>query len=172
MARPRTNAQIARNAVGGKLVSKVLGRNNVFKVAKGGKGGPDYVIILKRNTKHPAGEFRKKIKALQGLGQRGKLKKTPASQINRTGKAQADYRKKIQDQINAEPDAAKRKTMQDTFDTMDADHIHELQAGGLDIASNMWMLDSGVNRSVGAQIMNRIKDLPNGATFQIAVSRW
>jgi hypothetical protein len=170
MARRRTNAQIARDAVGGKLVSKVLGRNNVFKVAKGGKGGPDYVIVLKRNTKHPAGDFRKKIKALQGLGKRGKLKKT--TQINRSGKAQADYRQKIQDKINLEPDPAKRKKMQDSFDTMDADHIHELQAGGLDIASNMWMLDSGVNRSVGAQIMNRIKDLPNGATFQIAVSRW
>lgn len=152
------------------MISKFLGKKNVFRVAKGGQGGPDYVIVIKRNLKHPPGDFRKKVKALQGLGKRGKLKKT--TQINRTGKAQADYRQKIQDQINAEPDAAKRKKMQDTFDTMDADHIHELQAGGLDIASNMWMLDSGVNRSVGAQIMNRIKDLPSGATFQIAVSRW
>ncbi|MCC3764182.1 hypothetical protein K3N28_14025 [Glycomyces sp. TRM65418] len=173
MARPRNNLQLARSAVGGKVVSRVLGKKNVFRVAKGPKGkGPDYVIVVKRNPKHDPAHFRKKLKALQGLGKRGKLKKVPASQISRTGKAQADYRRKVQDQINKVSDPTRRQRMQDEFDRMDADHIHELQAGGLDIASNMWMLDSGVNRSVGSQIMNRIKDLPDGSTFQIAVSRW
>ncbi|QIE99987.1 RHS repeat-associated core domain-containing protein [Roseimicrobium sp. ORNL1] len=45
---------------------------------------------------------------------------------------------------------------------IDADHIQDLQLGGLDVMSNMWGLDSSVNRSLGTQIKNMIKDLPAG----------
>jgi Domain of unknown function (DUF4157) len=40
----------------------------------------------------------------------------------------------------------------------DADHILEDQLGGLDSATNMWLLDRSYNRSVGAQIKNKIND--------------
>lgn len=44
----------------------------------------------------------------------------------------------------------------------DADHIVDLQLGGIDEASNLWGLDRSVNRSLGSQIHHQIKDLPAG----------
>lgn len=40
------------------------------------------------------------------------------------------------------------------------DHAIDLQLGGADKVSNMWPLDSSVNRSLGSQIPHQIKDLP------------
>jgi filamentous hemagglutinin len=42
----------------------------------------------------------------------------------------------------------------------DVDHTHDLQLGGKDSTANMAPLDSSVNRSLGAQIQQQIKDLP------------
>jgi hypothetical protein len=44
----------------------------------------------------------------------------------------------------------------------DVDHIVDLQLGGKDVLSNMWPLDSSVNRSLGSQIQWRITNLPVG----------
>jgi hypothetical protein len=44
----------------------------------------------------------------------------------------------------------------------DIDHKQDLQLGGKDKVSNMWKLDKSVNRSVGRQIQNQIKDLKHG----------
>jgi len=48
------------------------------------------------------------------------------------------------------------------LDRMEADHVHELQLGGADMISALRMLDKSINRSIGAQIMQQIKNLPNG----------
>lgn len=39
---------------------------------------------------------------------------------------------------------------------LDADHILELQIGGLDAAENMWLLESSYNRSVGSSIKGNV----------------
>lgn len=44
----------------------------------------------------------------------------------------------------------------------DVDHIIDLQLGGDDNISNMWLLNNSVNRSLGSQIYWRIKGLPIG----------
>jgi filamentous hemagglutinin len=44
----------------------------------------------------------------------------------------------------------------------DVDHMVDLQLGGSDTVGNMWPLDSSVNRSLGAQIQQQIKNLPAG----------
>ena len=44
----------------------------------------------------------------------------------------------------------------------DVDHIQDLQLGGADDVLNMAPLDRSVNRSIGAQIQQQIKDLPEG----------
>jgi len=46
----------------------------------------------------------------------------------------------------------------------DADHTVDLQLGGKDTPSNMSGLGKSVNRSLGAQIQNQIKNLPDGTT--------
>jgi len=47
----------------------------------------------------------------------------------------------------------------------DVDHAIDLQLGGKDIVSNMWPLDSSVNRSLGAQIQQQIKNFPVGTVI-------
>lgn len=50
----------------------------------------------------------------------------------------------------------------------DIDHMVDLQLGGSDTVSNMWPLNSSVNRSLGAQIQQRIKNLPVGMVINRA----
>jgi len=47
----------------------------------------------------------------------------------------------------------------------DIDHAIDLQLGGSDTLSNMWPLNSSVNRSLGAQIQQQIKNLPPGTVI-------
>lgn len=44
----------------------------------------------------------------------------------------------------------------------DADHTIELQLGGSDTVDNIKPLNSSVNRSIGSQIQQQIKDKPAG----------
>ena len=44
----------------------------------------------------------------------------------------------------------------------DVDHVKDLQLGGKDVTGNMQGLDSSVNRSLGSQVNQQIKDLPKG----------
>lgn len=44
----------------------------------------------------------------------------------------------------------------------DVDHITDLQLGGLDTSSNLWGLNKSVNRSLGSQVSQRIRNLPAG----------
>ena len=47
----------------------------------------------------------------------------------------------------------------------DVDHTIDLQLGGADDILNMNPLDMSVNRSLGVQIKNSIKDYPDGTVF-------
>jgi hypothetical protein len=47
----------------------------------------------------------------------------------------------------------------------DIDHIVDLQLGGTQDLSNLWALDYSVNRSLGKQINNFIKNNPYGTAF-------
>lgn len=44
----------------------------------------------------------------------------------------------------------------------DVDHVQDLQLGGKDVTGNMQALDSSVNRSLGSQVNQQIKDFPKG----------
>jgi hypothetical protein len=70
---------------------------------------------------------------------------TVTHNIGRTGRPQSEYRRNNEMPTNT-----------------DADHIKDLQLGGKDVNENIQTLDSSVNRSVGSQIQQRIKDLPEG----------
>ncbi|WP_156888294.1 hypothetical protein [Spirochaeta cellobiosiphila] len=49
---------------------------------------------------------------------------------------------------------------------VEVDHLIDLQLGGLDILENMWSLDKSVNRSLGAQIYQALKDVPAGTVIE------
>lgn len=53
--------------------------------------------------------------------------------------------------------------------SQDVDHILDLQLGGADEFWNMQGLDKSVNRSLGSQIQNQIKNLPAGTKVNITV---
>lgn len=44
----------------------------------------------------------------------------------------------------------------------DADHLVDLKVNGADDLTNIWGLDSSVNRSIGSQIQHQIKGFPKG----------
>jgi hypothetical protein len=48
----------------------------------------------------------------------------------------------------------------------DVDHRIDLQLSGGDILSNMWPLNSSVNRSLGSQIFHQTKNLPLGTRIR------
>jgi hypothetical protein len=88
-----------------------------------------------------------KVAALNRLGDEGKLVKTSGSRGSKGASAHWDsYHGK-----------GTRGTGQDV------DHTHELQLGGDDDITNMNLLDSSVNRSLGSQINHHVKDLPEGS---------
>ncbi|PLX30238.1 MAG: hypothetical protein C0582_01640 [Alphaproteobacteria bacterium] len=105
-------------------------------------------------------DFSRKARALQDLAQRGKLYKSEAPLRSIDTR---EYRKNILAQAKKQhlPDDRYAK-LENLLEKMDVDHLHELQLGGIDHTSAMWMLDKGVNRSIGAQIMHQLKDLPVG----------
>lgn len=50
--------------------------------------------------------------------------------------------------------------------SQDVDHLIDLQLNGKDVPSNMWGLDSSVNRSLGSQISSLIRNLPVGTVLR------
>jgi|GEM_PF-1580480 len=71
-----------------------------------------------------------------------------ASQRSGTAAAMSRYRKAEQ-----------------VLSTRDIDHKIDLQLGGSKEVNNLWSLDSSVNRSLGPQIHQQIKNLPPGTTI-------
>lgn len=85
--------------------------------------------------------------------------------INERKSATKKYRKQLLKRVRSRYSnaPATRKELEERINEMDVDHLHELQLGGMDEVRNLKMLDSSVNRSVGVQIKNALKDLDEGA---------
>jgi hypothetical protein len=65
---------------------------------------------------------------------------------------------------------AYRKGMGQIPPGMDVDHKIDLQVDGKDTVDNMWLLNSSVNRSIGAQVRHRIKNLrPATVIFRVRI---
>lgn len=61
------------------------------------------------------------------------------------------------------------RKLTDKLDTLDPDHVWELQLGGADDASNLRLLDADTNRDIGNQIWQQIRTLPDGTPIRIEV---
>ena len=57
------------------------------------------------------------------------------------------------------------------IDDLHVDHIHELQLGGRDHASNLKLIDPSVNTSFGKQIQLQLADLPVGTKITEVVEK-
>ena len=127
---------------------------------------------------HEAGtssfEFLKKANALQQLGEEGVLFRA-ANPVARDRTITAAYKssiiRRIYDQYNAvNPEFAEQLIAR--VRRMQPDHVHELQLGGSDVASNLRMLDARINHNIGVQqIRPQIRNLPVGTPIRVRVVR-
>ena len=129
-----------KKVVSGKI-AKIIPDKVATQIKKiKGKDGVDLDLKYKENwTDVQKTAANKKAKALTDADTY--VNKNP----KRTGKAQVEFRKK-----------------NDLSPNVDADHIQNLQLNGKDILKNIQGLDSSVNRSIGKQIQQKIKGLPDG----------
>jgi hypothetical protein len=115
--------------------------------------------------------FERKLRSLQDLADRGKLTKT---QTVRDTTVTRDYRKDLLDRAKKDwkqADPERYRNMQIRIKNMDADHLHELQLGGIDHRSALTMLDKPVNRSFGAQIRPQLAKMPEGTPISQVVEK-
>ena len=161
----RTGEWVAKSA--GMLALLVGARKAATKWGHVGK--PDMVpqwkgieLTLQYKEGMDLRDFGRKTSALQDLAERGKLKKSDAVRDKTITK---EYRENILKSAErqwgkSEPQRAQRITR--ILKKLDADHLHELQLGGIDHRSSLWLLDKPVNRSFGAQIQRQLRDVPTG----------
>lgn len=114
--------------------------------------------------------FERKLNALQDLADRGKLIKTD---VIRDKTILREYRSNIMTQAKKQwgNDPQRVENIRALLRNLDADHLHELQLGGLDQLSSLSLLDKQVNRSIGAQVQQQIKDLSVGTKITSVVEK-
>ncbi|MBP9828838.1 MAG: DUF637 domain-containing protein [Proteobacteria bacterium] len=116
--------------------------------------------------------FNRKLEALQDLADRGKLFKTGGTM--RDADLTKTYRKSLINRAEqqwgaTEPGRVKR--IKERLLDMDADHLHELQLGGVDQLSALTMLDKSVNRSVGSQLRHQLAQVPEGTKITSVIEK-
>ena len=108
---------------------------------------------------------------MNDVAERGKAFKTTTA---RDDTVTAQYRRGLLNRAERqwkETDPVKYNSMRERIFKMDADHMHELQLGGIDHASALTMLDRSVNRSFGAQIRPQLAKMPEGTQITKVVEK-
>ncbi|MFC0521255.1 RHS repeat-associated core domain-containing protein, partial [Mesonia maritima] len=126
--------------VDGYYLVKGLGKFAVKQLTKS-SGGVDLVLKFKKGW-----TAEQKAAAVKKVEQLSNSKTVVVKKPQRKANARSRY----------------KKAGYDVDDIEDVDHIIDLQLGGADDISNMKGLDKSVNRSIGRQIQNVIKELPEG----------
>ncbi|WP_020116156.1 hypothetical protein [Streptomyces canus] len=146
-----------------------------------GKDRPDttkdpHTVTLEWKPGMPKQAFERKARALQRLGEEGKLFKFKGrTKDYRDSKITADYKGALTALIlrnnKDDPDFAREAA--EAARNMSPDHVHELQTGGPDAWRNLRMLDRVTNQDIGwNQIRPQIKDLPDGNPINIDIKWW
>jgi len=104
--------------------------------------------------------LKQKQNSLNRLAKEGKLiptkvTATPAEREAQTRIYKDAVIKRAQALYRNSPEALKK--IIDRINTLDVDHIHELQLGGKNDQTNLRLIDSSINSSVGSQISHRMK---------------
>jgi RHS repeat-associated protein len=118
-------------------------------------------------------EFAKKARALQELGDQGKLVRA-ANPVARdpgvTNAHRQDMIRRIWAQYGSQNREFANKLIDRVTRRMSPDHVHELQLGGVDADSNLKFLDRFTNWHVGTQqIRPQLRNVPVGTTIRIKV---
>ncbi|MEU0945136.1 hypothetical protein ABZ379_20410 [Streptomyces canus] len=146
-----------------------------------GKDRPDttkdpHTVTLEWKPGMPKQAFERKARALQRLGEEGKLFKFKGrTKDYRDSKITADYKGALTALIhrNHKDDPEFAKEAAEAARRMEPDHTNELQTGGPDAWRNLRMLDRFTNQDIGnVQIRQQIKDLPDGNPINIDIKWW
>lgn len=134
--------------------------------------GPTEVTVKYEQGMSKA-EFAKKAAALQKLSDQGKLFKAP-NPVKRNSQITKNYKgdliKRVYDQYGSTNPAFADKLKDRILNRMDPDHVHELQLGGADAASNLKMLDRFTNWHIGTQqIWPQIRNLDDFTPIKIKI---
>ena len=141
------------------------------------KHGPKkpVTITLRHEPGMPKAEFLRKARALQKLGEEGKLFKAinpvrPRDARRRVAHQQ-DLIRRIHEQYGRRNPALSRRLIDRITDgRMQLDHVNELQTAGADLRNNMRYLDSFTNNRIGwHQIRPAIRGLPDGTPIRIRI---
>jgi YD repeat-containing protein len=133
----------------------------------------DATISLRMVDGMSSVEFAKKARALQELGDQGMLVRA-ANSVARDPSVTNAYRQDMIRRIWAQYGTQNRELANKLIDRvtrrMSPDHVHELQLGGADAASNLRFLDRFTNWHVGTQqIRPQLRNLPVGTTIRIKI---
>jgi hypothetical protein len=126
---------------------------------------PTRTKVYVTNNGYPDRDYQRKLSALNRAADSGTLGATTARDAAQTKAYRRTLKKRIMRRYGTS-DPAKAQNMIDALKTRDIDHITDLQLGGVDGASNFKSLNSGVNRSLGAQIAPQIRNLPPGTQIE------
>jgi hypothetical protein len=128
---------------------------------------PHKVKVYVTNNGYPERDYQRKVNALQRTTQQNPISPTkPNRDPSVTRKYRKDPIARVQRRWGTS-DPQKAANIVGKIKTMDADHIQELQLNGLDGSPNIKMTNSGLNRSIGAQIAPQIRNLPPGTQIEI-----
>jgi len=137
------------------------------KFAPAAKETDDFVeVTLQHKEGMPINEFKRKAKALQALGEEGKLYKAEnpvARDPNVTKEYRQDMINRIYAKYNDVNPEFSNKLINRVTKQMQPDHVWELQLGGPGVQSNIKFLDSYTNWNIGTQqIRPQIRNLETG----------
>jgi hypothetical protein len=146
--------------------------------ANGAVTGPNpaiepVTVTVTRKPFMPKTEFRRKMNALQQLGEEGELYKA-TNPVARDPSVSRDYRQDVIDRIYAQyndrnPDFSD-KLIDRVTRVMQPDHVWELQLGGPDDRGNLKFLHGPTNEDIGMrQIRPQIAKLEDGTPIRIEV---
>jgi hypothetical protein len=119
-------------------------------------------IVLRFTKDMNLRDFRRKVLALQDLAHRGKLSRLGES-VTRGGAASA-YRKALRQRVarTYAGDPQRMNALLKRIDSLHVDHVQDLQLGGVDEATALWLLDPDVNVQLGRQVREQIRNVPSG----------
>ena len=127
----------------------------------------DKVKVYVTNNGYPQRDYQRKVNALKRSTQQNAISPTkPVRDPAITRQYRKDLIARVQRRWGTS-DPQKAADLVAKIKTMDADHIQELQLGGLDGSPNLKMTNRGMNRSIGPQIAPQIRNLPPGTQIEI-----
>lgn len=137
---------------------------------------PEFTVRITRDASYKQGPFNRKMRVLQKLSDDGKLFKQ-ANPVARNKDLTKGFKDRIRNRILAkywgdgatDQDKKIGRRLVDKLDTLDPDHEWELQLGGSDTVKDLKLLDSHTNRSIGKEIWQQIRSLPDGTPIRIEV---